>query len=302
MATAFAQAPVGLCHDHRPLTSHLSKEMTPMDAERFDRFTQAISRATDRRRLLTGLVGGLASGALWHTQTAAGKKGNRKARKRRHARRSRRTESGEVESQASQCGNPGPSKNLSGCNYSGQNLTGARLASANLRNANLNGANLCGADLRSANLQGADLRGANLTRANLSAAALGGANTSGAKYCQTILPNGKRDDSGCVEGSANCCRDSECPSDQTCGGGGIPNDCGNCANDGDCDDGIACTDDVCVDHVCTHTPDHAVCRASNRDTDCAPGSGCVCRCGGCGPGVCCDCCFFFPFPDPRCVF
>ena len=100
------------------------------------------------------------------------------------------------------------------------------------------------------------------------------------------------------------CAHGSCPAGQTCGGGGTPNVCGNCTIDDDCDDGITCTVDVCVAGVCTNTPDHGFCRGTNINTDCAgtSGSGCVCRCGGCGEGICCNCCFFFPFPDPRCVF
>jgi hypothetical protein len=102
------------------------------------------------------------------------------------------------------------------------------------------------------------------------------------------------------------CANGSCPEDQTCGGGGTrgtPGVCGNCTIDDDCDDGVACTVDACTNGVCAHTPDHGFCRGTDIDTDCAgtSGSGCVCRCGGCGDGICCDCCFFFPPPNPLCV-
>ena len=119
---------------------------------------------------------------------------------------------------------------------------------------------------------------------------------------------------GADDDCGGICTDGACPEGQTCGGGGTPGVCGNCTGDTDCDDGITCTNDVCVDGVCTHTPDHHFCRVSNSsfDWDCCPphiccecpetsGTGCGCRCGHCGEGICCDCCFFFPPPDPLCV-
>ena len=61
-------------------------------------------------------------------------------------------------------------------------LTAAYLSGADLVFTNLSGANLSGADLNEANLFGADLVGANLTEA---------------RFCETKMPNGTMDNSGC---------------------------------------------------------------------------------------------------------
>ena len=49
---------------------------------------------------------------------------------------------------------PGPSKNLSGCNFAGQSLAGANFAGSNLVGANFSSANLAGANLRNTVLTG----------------------------------------------------------------------------------------------------------------------------------------------------
>ena len=64
-----------------------------------------------------------------------------------------------------------------GCDLSEANLEGANLGRANLEGANLTGANLEGADLYKANLEGSDL--------------------SGAILCNTTMPDGTIDNSGC---------------------------------------------------------------------------------------------------------
>ncbi len=71
-------------------------------------------------------------------------------------------------------------------------LEGADLRRKNLSNAKLTGADLRGAILYSANLRGADLTGAVLYSANLT-----GADLTGAILCQTLMPEGKFNNSGC---------------------------------------------------------------------------------------------------------
>ena len=95
------------------------------------------------------------------------------------------------------------STNLTGADLTGANLGGANLFDANLGDANLFYANLSGADLRRTNLSGANLSGTNLAgaylfRANLSGATLEGArNLSDAIFCNTTMPDGTINDSGC---------------------------------------------------------------------------------------------------------
>ena len=72
------------------------------------------------------------------------------------------------------------------------NLSGANLSGADLSEANLFYTNLSAADLSETNLSGADLN-----EVNLSAADLEGANLTETKFCETKMPNGTIDNSGC---------------------------------------------------------------------------------------------------------
>ena len=65
---------------------------------------------------------------------------------------------------------------------SGADLTEAYLFYTNLSAADLSGANLSGADLNEVNLSGVNLEGANLTET---------------KFCETKMPNGTINNSGC---------------------------------------------------------------------------------------------------------
>jgi hypothetical protein len=80
----------------------------------------------------------------------------------------------------------------------GANLTGADLSHAALVGADLHAANLTGADLSHANLAAADLTRANLADADLSYAQ--GADLSSAELCDTTLPDGGVDNTGCPPG------------------------------------------------------------------------------------------------------
>lgn len=59
----------------------------------------------------------------------------------------------------------------------------------------------------------------------------------------------------------------------------VPPACTGCADDTDCDDGIACTTDTCnSSQVCVHTPDDGMCAASGDvclPNQCVPGTGCM---------------------------
>ena len=86
---------------------------------------------------------------------------------------------------------------LSGANLSLADLSGADLAGANLSNTDLSGANLVGANLANANLIGANLISADLTEADLSGANLSRAFIRATRICGTVMPDGRRDESGC---------------------------------------------------------------------------------------------------------
>jgi hypothetical protein len=72
---------------------------------------------------------------------------------------------------------PGPSKDLSGCDYSGEDLTGA-----NFNGSSVAGANFSGATLTAATFNGADLRCANFTNAVLNFVSFEGATMTGATF------------------------------------------------------------------------------------------------------------------------
>jgi hypothetical protein len=92
--------------------------------------------------------------------------------------------------------------NLHGANLSNANLTQALLGDTDLSYANLHGADLSytylvssymtGADLSDANLSSADLRSAGLYQADLT-----GADLSNAIFCNTTMPDGSQNNSGC---------------------------------------------------------------------------------------------------------
>jgi uncharacterized protein YjbI with pentapeptide repeats len=74
------------------------------------------------------------------------------------------------------------------CNLERVDLQGAQLKGVNLGGTNLRNSDLTLTNLESANLGGADLRGANLDRAFMNEAIL----------CNTIMPDGNIEYSGCL--------------------------------------------------------------------------------------------------------
>ena len=90
-----------------------------------------------------------------------------------------------------------PECDLSGANLSLADLSDADLRGANLANTDLSGASLVGANLANARLIGANLISADLTSANLSGANLSRAFIRATRFCATVMPDGRRDDSGC---------------------------------------------------------------------------------------------------------
>jgi uncharacterized protein YjbI with pentapeptide repeats len=97
--------------------------------------------------------------------------------------------------------------NFGGANFSGAILMGSDLKGANFINADLRGTYLINADLRGAsltlsNLSGsflidADLRDTDLRFANFKGADLRGVDLRGAKFCQTMLSDGKLSNQNC---------------------------------------------------------------------------------------------------------
>lgn len=94
-----------------------------------------------------------------------------------------------------------------GFNLNSANLSGAQLVSANLDNAIMSGASLAGAQLWLVKLRGANLKGADLSSADLSDALLIDADLADAKlagtkltnaiFCNTTMPDGALNNTGC---------------------------------------------------------------------------------------------------------
>jgi hypothetical protein len=205
-----------------------------MDQESFDRLARVMGTIGSRRAAMGALLGAGLAGTLG-VADAAKKDRNKKRRSGRGK--------AQVSAQAADCLSPGPSTNISECNYEGDNFSGddlsgsrmvrtifrdadmilTNLSSSNAKEANFRGANLRGADLSSSTLRNADFRGipepifpdrpTDLTCADLSSSACGGIQFNGLTiFCQTKLCDGTIDNSDCSGTPPVCCGpNGECP-------------------------------------------------------------------------------------------
>jgi uncharacterized protein YjbI with pentapeptide repeats len=95
--------------------------------------------------------------------------------------------------------------NLSRTDFSDANLTKTFLTKANLEEANFENTKLKNALLNQTNLKKANFRGAKLDEANFKDADLSGAKPLSekqkeqAKFCNAIMPDGKREDRDCAK-------------------------------------------------------------------------------------------------------
>jgi hypothetical protein len=263
-----------------------------VDAERFDRLVESLTRSGTRRgvvRTLSGAILGAAGLVALAGGDAAGKDTGKGKRRGNDKGKTRKGKKG-VRAQALRCcsgGNctPGAGKNLTKCCYEGQNLAGKNFKGANLGSANFSGAILTGANFASANLDKTCFVDADVSRAKFN-----GANMGTAIFCRTRTSQGI-DNSGCDRDNG-CC--------QTCvdiGGRG-------CALGGECCGGAECT--RTGDGVCTcpqDAPDtcDGVCVDLQTDETncgecgvvCPEGETCqggICRCGDaptCANGLTC---------------
>ena len=239
-----------------------------MDHESFDKLARLLGSAGSRRAALGALFGTGLAGTLAAAEAAKKNRNKNRAKNRKTGKKGKTQVSAQA---APDCSSPGPSSNISGCNYqnddfSGDNLSSSRMVGTNFRGATLVGtnlsssnakgaifrdANLCGADLRSSTLTNADFRNANLTNADLASSGCGGANFTGARFCNTRTCNGTIRNDGCAGSPSNaCCENDDCPGAAAC-----------CAN--------AC---CAAGQVCDT-------RAPAPDTCCTPG-------GTCAPASC----------------
>lgn len=270
-----------------------------MDCDAFDRLTTALATSPSRRRALGALLGAGVAGVF----------GVAEAKQRRKSGKS------SVSAQAL-CASPGPSTNLSGCNFtnadfSGDDLSGTRLvgtifrnaalqgtnlSSSNAKNADFRQANLTCANLRSSMLGGASFNGANLTRANLKSS--GGCNaasfTNATTFCATTMCDGSVRNDDCAGGQPmTCCGASDCPPGQDCQNGEcrcpaerIMLDNGTCAIfclQSGCPDGCGCDFAFGAVSVCTHGHDLGSCAPN---ADCPVGQACTVVSANPVTGVC----------------
>lgn len=208
-----------------------------MDRDAFDGLTKVLAASPSRRAAIGALLGTGLGGALGTAGAAKRGRGTRRPRGKAGRR------GAQVSAQAADCANPGPSSNISSCNFqdadfSGDDLSGSRMVATNFRNAELVGtdlsssnaknavfreANLCGANLRSSTLGGADFRAANLTLATLQSS--GGCNSAtfnaATTFCATTMCDGSIRNDDCAGGfdpDNACCTDADCLGGQTCAG------------------------------------------------------------------------------------
>lgn len=172
-----------------------------MDRERFDTITRLAWTASSRRAALGLLIGAV---LLGHDPVPG-------AAKPLAARKSKKRKSKKPAADPCYPGRaciPGPGRDNAGCDFSfsttfrDRDASGSQLGKSSFR----------GADLRGADFQGADLGGACFVGADLEGAKLGGAALNGATFCNTVLPDGTVDDSGCDQ-TTPCCPPLEldCP-------------------------------------------------------------------------------------------
>ncbi len=91
---------------------------------------------------------------------------------------------------------------LTGAKFDSADLTRADLGGALLADVSLEGANLEGANLNGADLSGAALRGANLKDAKLLGTKVSASELERAILCNTLMPNGQIEFSGCEGGNS----------------------------------------------------------------------------------------------------
>jgi hypothetical protein len=172
-----------------------------MDGGRFDTLTRQLSS----RRVA---IGGLLAGLLVPLEASARKQGKGRTKNKKRNR---------AQAQQEPCWRSGAcivskGSNVSQCDLAGYTAPeGLDCTRCNLSRANLSGADLTGVNFTRANLSGACLVDADFSGATFTNAT----NLYGAIFCNTTMPDGSVNNSGCTAGTA-CC--STC-TEETCGHG-----------------------------------------------------------------------------------
>jgi hypothetical protein len=186
-----------------------------MNREHFDALTRFVSTTSSRRGALAALLGAafLHQGpGLDDTEARRRRKRKRKA-KRRRRRLKRRTHVVFIPVlppppppqpacfTGKNCNFPGPGVVSENCNFSGSttfvdlDVQGAILNGANFTDADASGTNFHGVLLKGACFVGADLFGATIDESTL---------LEGAIFCNTTMPDGSLNNTGCNQGTACC--------------------------------------------------------------------------------------------------
>jgi uncharacterized protein YjbI with pentapeptide repeats len=84
-----------------------------------------------------------------------------------------------------------------GCNLSYADLSGLDFSGADLQGAYMYGARMNGAIMRGANLNRSDFTRADISGVDFSDASMDSVRMTSAKRCETIMPDGTRDDRHC---------------------------------------------------------------------------------------------------------
>jgi hypothetical protein len=168
-----------------------------MDRGAFDTLARLVSHQRTRRRAIATLLG---AALLGHDPAKALGKRRRAGKVKAQAKAKAKTQPPPCYPGGTTC-SPGKGKNTSGCDFSRSTVFHNKdVRGSNLSNSSFVGADLRGADFRGANMSGSCLVGADLTGAKLGSSV----NQHEAIFCNTIMPNGTRNNSGC-EGATPCC-------------------------------------------------------------------------------------------------
>ncbi len=178
-----------------------------MDPSRFDAFTLACEAALSRRHAMAALLASLPVALSVSRDAESKPKNSRRKRRRRKdkdkgkgkGRNNKRNKKQPCYSGTS-C-TPGAGQDTSGCNFSRSTL----FVDLDAQGADLSNSSFAAADLRGADFRGASLRGGCFVAANLLGATIDASvNLTDAVFCQTVMPDGSIDDSGCDSHTACC--------------------------------------------------------------------------------------------------
>lgn len=184
-----------------------------MDHDRFDSLSRIVFTGLPRSRR-AALVSAIGATLLWSDRDVVAARKTRKKKVKGDPRPNTSANGVATTAAADACYPntncaPGRGKNVSGCDFAHATVfRNADLRGANVSNANFFAADLTGADFRGANLSGGCFVGADLTGARLGPSV----NLHHAVFCNTTMPDGSLDNSGC-EGETACChlREQDCP-------------------------------------------------------------------------------------------